>query len=229
MAKAKKKRVLPQKFIKIILGAYSITPGEFERVEDVPEKNVYRSTLFQKSKEQRYWIEIAQEKDAFTHEPTGRILVTHSDSHGNITFTDIWEMPDVGGLVWRYRNPFNVPLSDRQIIADLQAEIERIKALYQKQIEAMGGTSGGTSTAGAADRAHGTQSQKIPTAIIETKGDGRKAQGKKGRPYETAKQREVAEEIRALLKAGFTDKEIMDKLKMSKATYYRRKQQIKGT
>lgn len=46
-----------------------------------------------------------------------------------------------------------------------------------------------------------------------------------GRPKETGKQQETATRIRAMLKRGMNDRQIMDALQLSRATYYRRKRQ----
>lgn len=175
-----------KRVINSILKTYSTRKAEFEPVEGV-SGNVFRSRIIK-----RYYITIEPESQG--QYQTGRIVVYHSDSTGKRKFTDIW-VNDKDGLIWLCRNPSDVPVSDAEVIRDLQKEIERI-------------------------RTAAVQSIKNTEPIIETKS----AAGA-GRPKETEKQKAIAEKIKQLLDKGLSDSEIMKELGLTRATYYRRKKQ----
>ena len=103
--------------IQTILDAYSIRPREFIKVEGQKEL-VYRSHILHSHYD--YYIRIEPQKDGTI------ILVYHSDSTGKRTFVDLWDKSD-SALTWRFRNPNNMPFTDRAVIADMEREITELK------------------------------------------------------------------------------------------------------
>ena len=127
-----------------------------------------------------------------------RILVSHSDSTGKIVFKDVWERDFEGKLYWRFRNPINIPISDRDRIVELENENDRLKGklmILEKKYQ----------------------------NIIDTI-DVAKPAGRKPNPEKLDAK---AATIKELLDQGLSEKEITEQLHIGRATFYRMKKRLR--
>lgn len=169
---------------KQIIQTYELYKGEIVHYQD--KEHIYEITTVRRSGRKKCaLIKVEPEADPYIHDMP-RIMVRHSDSNGQTIFVDVWDRDTEGKLYWKYRNPINVPLSDREAIRQIEEKMDRIKKEYQK--------------------------------IKETKVT--KPAGRKPHPE---KLDENARKIRDLLEQGYKEKDIIKKMKISRATYYRYK------
>ncbi len=127
-----------------------------------------------------------------------RILVSHSDSTGKIVFRDVWERDFEGKLYWRFRNPINIPISDRDRIVELENENSMLKGrllILEKKY------------------------QHIIDTVAVTKPAGRKPN-----PEKLDAQ---AAKVKELLDQGLGEKEITEQLQIGRATFYRMKKRLR--
>ena len=171
-------KALKKSEIKKILDNYSIRPNEFESVTD----STYKSK-FAKG----YHIRIELKED-------GRVYVYHTSRSGRRTHTDVWERTSEG-LEWFCRNTPDIPISDREVIKDLEKQIAELRAAGRKLQERL--------------KDPEPECQKLSKSV--------------GRPKETERIRKMVEKIKGLIYIGYKDTAIMDQLRISKATYYRYK------
>ena len=174
--------------IKEILAAYSVRKDEFIPVTD--NGNMYKSRFAR-----GYHITITAEAD-------GRISVSHSDRKGYRTHIDLWQRTE-NGLEWFCRNTIDVPLSDREVIRELEKQISELKVAGRK-----------------------LQAQVTEQAKPEPKQEYQKLSKSAGRPKETARIGKVVEEIRGMIDSGCKDKAIMEQLQITRPTYYRYKRML---
>ena len=130
-------------------------------------------------------------------EEKSRIIVSHSDSFGKVTFRDIWDRDSSGKLYWRFRNPVKVPISDREEIDNLEFTIEQLAEkvdFWEKKY------------------------RHLYNTMVETK--------PAGRPPHPEKLDEQAAKVKELLNQGLGEKEITEQLQISRATFYRMKKRI---
>ena len=167
--------------IKTILDNYSIRPNEFEAVTDTAYKSKFA---------RGYHIRMELKED-------GRIYVYHTSRSGKRTHTDVWERTE-NGLEWFCRNTPDVPISDREVIKDLEKQIAELRVAGRKLQERL--------------KDPEPECQKLSKNV--------------GRPKETERIRKVVEKIKALIDIGCKDTAIMDQLRIPKATYYRYKRMI---
>ena len=123
-----------------------------------------------------------------------RILVAHSDAKGKRTFIDVWDRHVDGTIYWKYRNPINVPISDRDYIEALKTKLSQAEgkiSILQRKYE----------------------------NIIETQSTTKPA-GRKPNPEKLDDQ---AMRIKELIDEGLGEKEIINKLCISRSTYFRMK------
>ena len=128
---------------KLIISTYEGYKGEIVPYGE-PNEHQYEILSVRKSGEGR--IGLITIKPEFNidkpDEDKPRILVAHSDSTGKRTFVDVWDRDYIGKLYWRFRNPINIPISDRERITELENENSRLqgrililKKKYQNIIE----------------------------------------------------------------------------------------------
>ncbi len=117
---------------KQIIKAYEYYKGEIVPYGDIP--HTYEVLTVRKTGNGCLsLIRIMEEQDRLSKSP--RILVRHTDSKGFHTFTDVWERDEKGNLYWKFRNPSNVPLSDREAIALYEEEMAVMRREYHKIID----------------------------------------------------------------------------------------------
>lgn len=191
-----------------ILNTYSVKNGEFISVDKT--ENFYKSQVVH-----GYIISIAEEK--ISGEKTGRILVSHTRANGKRTYQDAWERDENGDLQFCFRNLWNQPFSDAECIRDLEEQIQQLKEAGRKLQEQLDNQKQITS------EKTNTESQKLNT---ETKHNARGA-GRK-RLGESPKTIEKLNQVKELLDKGFEEQEIMEKLGISRATFYRYKKNLKN-
>ena len=110
------------------------------------------------------------------------------------TFVDVWDRHADGTLYWKYRNPINVPISDRDYIEELKTKLSQAEGkilILQKKYQ----------------------------NIIETQ-SATKPAGRKPNPEKLDDQ---AMRRKELIDEGLGEKEIINKLCISRSTYFRMK------
>ena len=180
-----------------ILKTYEWYKGEFQPYEGI--EHCYEIPGVRKAGQLAL---IRIERDSLS--PNEFILVMHTDGEGKKTFIDTWQKIKAGKLLWKYRNYVDEPISDRAAIEDYKKQIkeleEQVKSLQDE-----------------------LKSQKM-NHIVETEPAGQvKHAGRKPDPEKLA---ENAGKVKTLLERGFKEKEIIKKLKISRASYYRYKKAI---
>lgn len=103
-----------------ILKIYSARKNEFEQLGN----NDYS---YQSKYIKGYVITFAEEVEG--QFKTGRIKISHTQDNGKITFYDIWERDKENNFHFRFRNPLNCPLADRNYIKDLEKNNEQLKQI----------------------------------------------------------------------------------------------------
>ena len=112
-----------------ILRAYERYAGEFQPYEDV--EHFYEIPGVRKVTGRIAGIRFEKEPKPMIGK-NARIFVHHTDGKGLIMFIDVWERDKDGKLLWKYRNPANLPLSDREVIKEYEREIEYLEELVKK-------------------------------------------------------------------------------------------------
>ena len=139
-------------------------------------------------------ITIVPESDPEKKHDYPRIFVRHSDAKGRRTFIDVWDRDYNGEIFFSYRNPSDVPVSDRDVIEELRRKVSslegRISILNKKY-------------------------QNINDTISMTKPAGRK-------PH-PEKLDEQAKKVQELIDQGLSEKDITERLGIGRATFYRMK------
>lgn len=221
-----------------ILNTYSVKNGEFVPVEKI--ENFYKNRM-------GYTITIKEEEN-FGNK-TGRIVVSHTRANGKKTFNDIWERDENNHLQFRFRNLWNQPFSDAECIKDLEEQIQQLKQVgrkLQKQLQEEKSTSNlsdleyqklkeenkilcnllenaNQEKKKLLEQIHILEAkfQKLNSDTVHNaRGAGRKCRG------ESPKTIEKLEQVKDLLYRGFGEQEIIEKLGISRATFYRYKKSI---
>lgn len=189
--------------VKKILNTYSVRKDEFESVSDI--NYCYRSKLIR-----GYMITISEEQNRF--EKTGRIIVTHTRDNGKRTYVDTWERDKGNNLCFLFRNLWNQPLSDAKYIKDLECQIVELKQ---------------------AGRELQAQMQKNQKLITDTQALGVRPEQPKSKHNERGAGRKPSQErlnaigrMKELLESGTSEQDIMGKLGISRATFYRYKKSL---
>ncbi|MCM1235878.1 MAG: hypothetical protein NC489_37785 [Ruminococcus flavefaciens] len=222
----RKKAWITKSEITKILKTYSIRPDEFQPIDRSPYSYSYQSQYAK-----GYVISIRAEelKAEHYHEETGRILVSHTQQDGRKTFMDVWEHDKNNKLEFKFRNLWNQPLSDadyvKQIEQDnaelnkagleLQQALKEFKSQSHKNIE----TDMEKQTLLEQIQALKQENQQLKEKI----GNAKKA----GRPLSQERMGAVRR-MQELMSQGCSDKEIMETLDISRATYFRYKKSIKN-
>lgn len=197
-----KKWITKQEISKII-NTYSIRKDEFEPVSNI--NYCYQSKLIK-----GYMITLSQEQNNI--EKTGRIIVTHTQDNGKLTYIDIWEHSKNNDLCFKFRNLRNQPVSDAEYIKDLE---EQIKALKQ---------------AGSEIQSQLHKNQKLINdthAAVQQSEQPKHKHNERGAGRKPSQERlDAIEQMRILLESGMNEQDIMDKLGISRATFYRYKKSI---
>ncbi len=228
-----KKKWITKSEISKILKTYSIRKDEFQPIGE-------SGYFFQSQMVKGYTIKISKETieapDYFRE--TGRILVSHSQSNGKRIYVDVWERDRNSDLQFCFRNLWNQPLSDIGYIKDLEKENKQLMQAGRKlqeqistiQIDSVRQNSSQEliiDTDLEEDRAkllkqidnlkEKYQKLKNDTHVHNARGAGRKP---------SQERLDAIGQVKSLIEAGCTDQDIMNRLKISRATYYRYKKCI---
>lgn len=220
----RKRKWITKPEIKKILKTYSIRADEFQPIEKLEYS-------YQSQYVKGYVITIMAEErnEPDYHETTGRIMVSHTQPDGRRTFVDIWVHDKHNQLQFKFRNPHNQPLSDIAYIEQLEQEnAELIKAgrELQQKLKEPGRMSH-------KDYDTDTEKQTLLEQIESLKQENQKLKEsinntkKAGRPL-SQERISAIKQMQELLKQGCNDKEIMERLDISRATYFRYKKSIKN-
>jgi hypothetical protein len=225
----KKKWITKSEILKL-LKTYSIRKDEFQPVGE-------SGYFFQSQIIKGYMIKISQDTieapDYFRK--TGRIIVSHTQSNGKRTYVDVWERDRNDNLQFRFRNLWNQPLSDADYIKDLKKENEQLIQAGRKLQEQLATIQHEYNVSHELiidtnneeevlylrqqinDLEKKYQQLKNDTHIHNARGAGRKP----------SKERlHSIDQVKNLLDSGCSDQDIMNLLKISRATFYRYKRSI---
>lgn len=183
---------------KRIIEAYESVKGEI--VPYGNEDHVYEiKTVRASGKGALALITIFPESDTENKHDYPRIFVRHSDAKGKRTFIDIWDRDYNGEIFFSYRNPSDVPVSDRDVIEEFRRKVSslegRISILNKKY-------------------------QNINDTATVTKPAGRK-------PH-PERLDEQARKVQNLIDQGLSEKDITERLGIGRATFYRMKKRVAG-
>lgn len=212
-----KKKLITKAEITQIVKTYSLRKDEFSPVQGL--ENSFMSSLAK-----GYMITIAPEED--TQGATGRILVTHSQWNGRRTFVDIWDRDKNEKLIFRFRNLSDHLPSDREYIHDLEQQNEELLRELKEQREQhksqkLINDTEKDSWIVELEKEIEALRQENQKLINDTPKHNARGAGRKPSP----ERQENIEKVKALLDEGCSDADIMRKLQISKATYYRYKRE----
>lgn len=244
------KKWILKKEITEILNTYSVRKDEFEAIEKEGFEYYYKSKFAR-----GYYIHISEEIEKGGKDirdiATGRIIVTHTKANGRITYNDIWDRDKEGKLEFRFRNPWDQPFSDAEYIRNLEEDIEKMREQYHKltdekeelernlyeqfqnfydliseneslkrELEKLKGDFG-------KDNSDHLQKEIEKLHQENQKLKNEKKHNARGAGRKPSQERiNAIEEVRQLLESGTSEHEIMSKLGISKATFYRYKRNI---
>lgn len=197
------KKWITQLEITKIIDTYSIRKDEFEPVSNI--NYCYQSKLIK-----GYMITLSEEQNNI--EKTGRIIVTHTRDNGKRTYIDVWEHDKNNNLCFLLRNLWNQPLSDAEYIKDLEHQIEKLKQAGRKLQDQLQ-----ENQKLIFDTYRPIQQQEQQKPKHNERGAGRKP---------SPERLNAIEQMQALLKSGMSEQDIMNKLGISRATFYRYKKSI---
>lgn len=186
-----------------IINTYSIRKDEFEPVSNI--NYCYQSKLIK-----GYIITLSEEQNNI--EKTGRIIVMHTQDNGKRTYTDVWERNKDNNMQFRFRDLWNQPLSDAEYIKDLERQIEELKQAgikLQSQLQ--------ENHKLIIDTCEPIQQQEQHKPKHNERGAGRKP---------SQERLNAIEQMQELLESGMSEQDIMNKLGISRATFYRYKKSI---
>ena len=222
---------ITKKEISKILKTYSTQKDEFLPVEG--KDYFYQSQLVK-----GYTVTISEEIEQGKHysEKTGRIIVSHTQWNGRKTFRDIWERGQNGILQFKFRNLWNQPVSDMAYIHDLEKENKRLLLYIEEMQEQF---------LVAQDMAQKSQLLINDTIDISSfqqmqeriklleeenqqlkKKTGHNARGAGRKPSPECSA--AIQKAKELICSGYSEKEIMEKLQISRSTFFRYKKSIKN-
>lgn len=228
-----KKKWITKLEVEKILKTYSIRKDEFQPAGS-------QEYFFQSRIIKGYTISIIQEKSESKDysEITGRIVVSHTQWNGKKTYQDIWQKNPDGGLEFLFRNLWNQPFSDADYIRELEEKNRQLLQTGQKlqeQLAAVHCDSGKQN--GFHELIKDTDSEseifclqkqledlkekyhklKNDTYVHNARGAGRKP---------SQKRLNAIKQVKMLLDSGYSDQEIINRLEISRATFYRYKKSI---
>ena len=196
-----------------IIKAYCVTKAEYE--EKAPDFFYHRGLHCS--------LKISKSET----EPN-TVIVTRTDGHGRIQFRDRWTMEKDGTPCFLTSNPANVPLSDVQIIKDLEQEIVLLKQEGTK-LKEMASLSNSNNDIVAEKRIDilKSENQALKAEISELEGKLHR-KGKAGRKENAERKEALHNQIDNLLHARMDEKKICAKLGISRATFFRYKKKPVG-
>lgn len=188
-----------------IIAAYTVTKSEYKELK---ENFFYHSGL----------------RSSITISPieteSGYFLVTRSDGNGLIQFRDRWKKNKDGSMLFVSSNPASVPLSDIDIINDLQSEIERLREAGRNFLNEHSVNQYCVEQKPDQGLAEENERLKNEIEILKSK---LARKGKAGRLENREHKEELHQKIQKLLSEGKGEKEICEELQIGRATYYRHK------
>ncbi len=212
----KKRKWITKSEITKILKTYSIRPDEFQPIEGLEYS-------YQSQYVTGYVVTIMAEElnKPDYHETTGRIMVSHTQPNGKITFVDIWERDRNDHLQFKFRNLQNQPSSDIDYIKQLEQEnaelIKTGRELKQELKKPKNMSHKDCDTLLKQIESLKQENQKLKENIKNIK--------KAGRPL-SQKRINAIKQMQKLMDQGCGDQEIMKRLDISRATYFRYKKSI---
>ena len=196
-----------------IIKAYCVTKAEYE--EKAPDFYYHRGLHCS--------LKISKSET----EPN-TVIVTRTDGHGRIQFRDRWILEKDGTPCFLTSNPANVPLSDVQIIKDLEQEIVLLKqeGTKLKEIASISNSNSDTHDEDYIVNLK-VENQALKAKLYELEAKMSR-KGKAGRKENMERKETLRDHIDTLIHAGMHEKEICVKLGISRTTFYRYKQKPGG-
>ena len=221
------KKWITKKEISEILQNYSIQKDEFEQFGN--SEYCYQSKYVK-----GYVVTLKEEIQG--EEKTGRIIVSHTNATGKKTFNDIWMRNKEGKIEFLYRNPWNVPCADIYYIKDLEQENEQLRQAgrkLQEQLREYQKLNNNIDTNYIKELEQQNKQLKIENEKLQNQmnntSSAQKIHNERGAGRKPSKERlNAIEAVRKMLDDGHSEQEIMDQLKISRATFFRYKKCIKN-
>ena len=155
----------------------------------------------------------------------GYFEVRRTDANGNTKFIDRWKKEKNGSMTFISSNPIEVPLSDIEVIKDLQEENEKLREAG-RELKKQLANNPGTSSVSEIDLLElyelREENEKLKKELSDIR-DKLTRRGRAGRPEDTEKKELLHDKITRLIESGKTEKEICKELEISRATYFRYK------
>ena len=218
------KKWITKKEITKILNTYSVQKDEFEQVGE--QEYFYQSRLIK-----GYTITLSEErqegKDISIK--TGRIIVSHSRTNGKKTFQDIWERDENNNLQFCFRNPWDKPFSDMEVIRDLEEENRQLLQAGRKLQEQLKHRDSHKLN-NDIDQQEEINMLREKVASLEEeiqKLKNKTTHNARGAGRKPSQERlNMVEQVRTMIDSGRSDVEIQKALNISKSTFYRYKKSI---
>lgn len=229
-----KKKWITKSEIEKILKTYSTHKDEFQPVGT-------QEYFFQSRIIKGYTISIIQEKSESEEysEITGRIIVSHTQWNGKKTYNDIWQRDSSGIIQFFCRNLWNQPISDADYIREIEEKNVQLRMdiiKLQEYLSEVHSDSGKQNNSYKLIKNTDSESEitrlqnqlddlnakyqklKNDTNVHNARGAGRKP---------SQERLDAIGQVESLLESGYNDQDIMNRLGISRATFYRYKKSIR--
>lgn len=228
-----KKKWITKLEVEKILKTYSIRKDEFQPAGS-------QEYFFQSRIIKGYTISIIQEKSESKDysEITGRIVVSHTQWNGKKTFNDIWQRDSSGNIHFLFRNLWNQPVSDADYIRETEEkniQLQRDILKLQEQLSAVHSDAGKQNDSHELIKDTGSESEiiRLQKQINDLKKQYQKLKNDtdvhnaRGAGRKPSKERlNAIKQVKMLLDSGYSDQEIINRLEISRSTFYRYKKSI---
>ncbi len=218
------KKWITKKEVTKILDAYSVRKDEFEQTGEYGY--FYQSKILR-----GYTITLSEEtqEGKGISVKTGRIIVTHARTNGRRTFQDIWERDGDGRLQFCFRNPWNMPFTDAEVIRDLKEQNLQLLREREELLEQLKqGDSQKINDGNARQEERAVLQERVASLEGEIKRlEDKTTHNARGAGRKPSKERQISiGRLKAMLDEGKSDTEIREQLNISRATFYRYKKSI---
>lgn len=224
------KKWITKSEISKLLKTYSIRKDEFQPVKE-------SGYFFQSQIIKGYTLTISQETINAPNyfKKTGRIIVSHTQFNGKRTYVDVWERDRNGDLQFCFRNLWNQPLSDADYIKELEEKNDQLQqagrklqdqliAIQHERIDSQEliiDINDNEEILYLRKQINDLQ-EKYQKLIYDTNIHNARGAGRKP----SQERLKAIGHVKTLIESGCSDQDIMNKLGISRATFYRYKKSI---
>lgn len=220
---------ITKKEVSKILRTYSIRKDEFLPIDG--KEYFYQSQIVK-----GYTITISEEIEQGKNysKKTGRIVVAHTQWNGRKAFNDIWEREKNGILQFRFRNLWNQPTSDIAYMHELEKQNGQLSVYIEEMHEQFSSVQKVSQESQLLinDTTHIAEFAQMQERIklLEEENQQLKRKNRhnaRGAGRKPSPKRSAAiQQMEKLIHSGYSDKEIIEELKISRSTFFRYKKSI---